>query len=90
MKFGLYSIRDVRTGFMTPVMESNDSVATRNFFHTVVNSDGILSSYAQDFSLYHIADFDADSGVLTPIAPIAFVADGAQAFLAMGKESEQV
>lgn len=89
MNFGLYSIRDVKTGFMTPVMEANDSAAARNFFHSVVRSDGIFSSYAQDFSLYRIADFDVDSGTVVPVTPIVFVADGAQAFLAMGKESEQ-
>lgn len=79
MKYGIYSIRDVRTGFMTPTMDANDQAAVRNFYHAVRNSEGVLFSYAQDFSLYHIADFNADTGVITPLVPIQFIADGAGA-----------
>ncbi|UPW41099.1 nonstructural protein [Sigmofec virus UA08Rod_5539] len=79
MTFGLYSIRDVRTGFMTPAMEANDDAAKRNFAHAVSNSDGILSSFSADFTLYRIADFDADTGIVTPITPIAFVISGSEA-----------
>lgn len=79
MKYGLYSIRDVKTGFMTPVMEANQETAVRNFTHTVVNSDGILASYCQDFSLYHIGDFDSDSAVVTPVLPPEYVISGSDA-----------
>lgn len=79
MIYGLYAIRDVKTGFMTPTMDSNDSAAVRNFFHAVRNSEGILYSYAQDFDLYHIADYDSDSGVVTALSPISFVAHGSDA-----------
>lgn len=77
MIYGIYSIRDVRTGFMTPTMDANDASAARNFHHSVLHSTGILLSYAQDFSLYRLADFDSDSGVITPLTPIVFVTDGA-------------
>lgn len=86
MIYGLYSIRDVKTGFMTPVMEVNDAAATRNFHHSVQNSEGILFSFAQDFSLYRIADFDAETAVVTPLVPIVQVADGASAIAALRKE----
>lgn len=79
MIYGLYAIRDVKTGFMTPTMDASDPAATRNFFHAVRNSEGILFSYSQDFDLYHIADYDSDSGVVTALSPIKFVAHGSDA-----------
>lgn len=66
MIYGVYSVRDVKTGFMTPTIEVNDASAIRNFSHAVVNSDSILASYASDFALYRIASFDSDSAVIVP------------------------
>lgn len=86
MKYGLYSIRDVKTGFMTPVMEANDASATRNFYHSVQNTEGILFTFAQDFTLYRIAEFDAETGQVVPLVPIIQVADGAAAVQALRKE----
>lgn len=86
MIYGLYSIRDTKTGFMTPVMEANDEAAIRNFFHAVQNSDGILYSFSQDFTLFKIGSFDSESGVLAPFVPILHVAEGYEAVRAMQKE----
>lgn len=86
MIYGLYSIRDVKTGFMTPVMEANDASAQRNFYHSVQNSEGILYTFSQDFTLYRIADFDAETGKVTPLVPIVQVADGAAAAAALRKD----
>lgn len=86
MIYGLYSIRDIKTGFMTPVMEANDASAVRNFYHTVQNSEGILFTFAQDFTLYRIADFDAETGKITPLVPIVQIADGASAAAALRKD----
>lgn len=86
MIYGLYSIRDVKTGFMTPVMEANDDAAQRNFYHSVQNSEGILFTFAQDFSLYRIADFNAETGQIVPLVPITQVADGAAAAAALRKD----
>lgn len=85
MIYGLYSIRDVKTGFMTPVMEANDDSAARNFYHAVQNSDGILFTFAQDFTLYKVAEFDSATGEIIPVSPIAHVADGSAAAAAFRK-----
>lgn len=79
MKFGMYSIRDVKTGFMTPTIQANDDVAVRDFTHAVVNSDGVLSSFCTDFSLCKIGEFDSDSGVITPAPVPQLIIDGAAA-----------
>lgn len=87
MIYGLYSIRDVKTGFMTPVMEANDAAATRNFYHSVANSEGILFTFAQDFTLYRIADFNAETAQVTPLVPIVQVASGSDALTVLGKDA---
>lgn len=79
MTYGVYSIRDVKTGFLTPSVDLNDDSAIRNFYHAVNASDGVLFSFAQDFSLYRVGEFDVDSGRIVPLVPIVQVADGAAA-----------
>lgn len=86
MKYGLYSMRDAKTGFMTPAMDVNDAAAIRNFYHTIQNSEGILFTFAQDFSFYHIADYDSETGQVVPLVPIVQIADGAAAVAALRKE----
>lgn len=67
MKFNVYSIRDSKTGFLSPTFEVNDAVAMRNFEHAVENSDSVLFSHARDFDLYKIGTFDADTGKILPL-----------------------
>lgn len=87
MNYFLYSIRDLKTGFMSPAMEMNDAAAARNFTHAVLHSDGILYSHAQDFSLFRIAEFDSDSGVVSPVVPPVLVLEGSMALNYGGESS---
>ena len=64
MKFGVYAVRDVKSGFQTPTCQVNDAVASRGFASAVMNSDSVLFTHAQDFALYRIGEFDADKGAL--------------------------
>lgn len=79
MKYGVYSIRDARVGFMTPTIDNNDESAIRNFYHSISQSEGILFTYAKDFDLYKVADFDSESGQMFPITPVVFLAAGSDA-----------
>lgn len=76
MKFNVYAIRDIKTGFLSPTFEQNDAVASRNFAHAVMNSDSVLFSHASDFSLYRIGIYDSDTGLLTPEPLPVLIADG--------------
>ena len=67
MTFGVYCVRDVKAGFQTPTCQVNDAVAIRGFASAVMQSDSVLFTHAQDFSLYKIAEFDADTGRMTPL-----------------------
>lgn len=67
MKFGIYCVRDVKAGFQTPAAQINDAVAVRGFASAVMQSDSVLSTHPADFSLYKLADFDADTGKIMPL-----------------------
>lgn len=72
MKFGMYSIKDAKTGFMTPTVDQNDASALRNFEYAVNQPDFLLNSHPNDFALCRLASFDTDSGVCD-VLPVPFV-----------------
>lgn len=86
MTYGIYSIRDVKTGFMTPTLDQNDDSAARNFYHAVATSDGILYTYASDFTLYCLGEFDSETGKITVLDVPDHVADGSQALSVLRKK----
>lgn len=69
MKMRMYSIRDVKSGFLSPTLEMADEIAIRNFEHAFMVSDknSLFYTHAADYSLYCIAEFETDSGVVTPL-----------------------
>lgn len=73
MKLGLYSIKDAKTGFMSPVLEQNDASALRNFSHSVNESVSLMNYCPNDFSLFKVADFDTDKGVEPLDMPVLIV-----------------
>lgn len=77
MKFGMYSIKDAKTGFMTPVVEQNDAVALRNFAHAVNQPESIMYDSPNDFALFKVANFDTDAGILAIKSP-SLVADASE------------
>ena len=77
MKFGMYSIKDAKTGFMTPVVEQNDAAALRNFSHAVNQPESIMYDSPNDFSLFKVSDFDTDAGIIAISSPV-LVADASE------------
>lgn len=77
MKYGLYSIKDAKTGFLTPVLEQGDPAALRNFSAAVSQPDCILHQYPNDFALYKVANWDTDTGVDPVLQPI-LIADASE------------
>ena len=65
MKFGMYCIKDAKTGFMTPVVEQNDAAALRNFSHAVNQPDSLMHDCPNDFTLFKVAGFDTDNIAVT-------------------------
>lgn len=66
MKYGVYSIRDARTGFLPPTVDLNDSSAMRNFAHACMQKESLLFSHIEDYALCKIGEFDSSKGVITP------------------------
>lgn len=66
MKYGIYSIRDMKTGFLPPTVDVNALSAMRNFEHACYNSDSLFFSHPEDYSLFALGTFDTDTGRICP------------------------
>lgn len=64
----VYSIKDVKGAFDAPFLALNDQLAARNVKTFVNNGQkgNTLSLYPEDFELWRIAEFDEETGVITP------------------------
>lgn len=72
MILGVYAMRDVHTGYMTPTVDQNDAVAMRNFSHAV-QSGGVLRTHAGDFVLCRLGSFDSISGIISSQEPVVIL-----------------
>lgn len=54
-------------GNSTLVLYANDDVAKRDIHALVLDVSTQYSRYAGDYSLWHVADFDPDNGVMVGI-----------------------
>lgn len=80
MVYPVVSIRDCKTGFMAPTLDINLDSAARAFLHALRSNSDVMAANPADFALYHIADFDTDSGLLTPVVPCVHIVDASAAF----------
>lgn len=79
MKFEVFSIRDLNSGFNQPFCETNERVAKRSFAYAVNNSD--LPGFAPgDFDLYRLGWFDTDNGSITPFDVPELIVHGTEVF----------
>ena len=76
MTFGIYSICDKLTGFMTPTVDLNDASAMRNFEHAVLSPGSLLNSHSEDYSLCCVGTFNSDTGEVEPLNPVKVVVSG--------------
>ena len=86
MKFGVYCVRDVKSGFQTPTCQVNDAVAQRGFASAVMQSDSVLFTHAGDFALYRVGEFDADTGALISEELPVLLMQAADALLMKGAD----
>ncbi len=65
MIYGVYAVRDWKTGFLSPVVDVNDASASRNFqFAVLRQDDNLFFTNPADYSLYRVADYDSESGAM--------------------------
>lgn len=77
MRFNVYCMRDVKTGYLTPTFELNEGVARRNFAFAVTNKDSLFYANPEDFELYCIGSFDTESGSLVGLNEPQFMLSAA-------------
>lgn len=66
MKYGLYSVRDLLTGFGFISADLNDAAARRNFAHAVNRGDSLFNSHPEHYVLYKLGEFDSTTGEVIP------------------------
>lgn len=89
MKYNVYCIRDDKTGFLSPTVDTNHFTAARNFANAIMQGQGVLFTHADDFRLYCIGEFDTESGQLIPHAVPELVSEGAQVLIMMHKRGAE-
>lgn len=65
MIYNVYSLRDLKTGFMGLTLDMNDPAAMRNFAHAMHNKESLMNTHPQDFTLYRLGKYDTETGVIT-------------------------
>ena len=57
IKFGMYVIQDIKTGFITPTLDFHDVSAARNFQSAIMQRTGLYGIHPVDFRLFRIAAY---------------------------------
>ena len=75
MIYGIYSVRDAKTGFLPPTTDVNDDSARRNFAYAFSKQDSLFVFASSDYSLYKLGEYDTDSGQVVPNNPPTWICD---------------
>lgn len=64
MIYGIYCVRDLKSGFTAPMLDLNDDVAIRNFKDSCLNVKLNPSMFYNpaDYSLYKLGEYDTEAG----------------------------
>lgn len=74
MKKVVCSVFDAKAAaFSLPYYSVNLAVAMRDFRQGCLDPDSALSRNPEDFSLFHLANFDDETGLFTTITPPAIL-----------------
>ncbi|QCS36586.1 nonstructural protein [Capybara microvirus Cap3_SP_470] len=77
MIYGIYCMKDVKTGFLNPFVEVNDDVAVRGFANAMMAPGTVYSNFSADFSLYKVGLFDSELCVLSGVDKV-LIAEASQ------------
>ncbi|UPW41974.1 nonstructural protein [Dipodfec virus RodF1_52] len=81
MIYNVYCIRDLKVGFLSPVLELSDDIARRNFEHSFGISGTLYDTHPEDFDLCRVATFDSERGVFKSLSSPVVVDTGLQCSL---------
>lgn len=62
----VYAMRDIKVGYMEPMLQQNDEIAIRTFQALIRSEKQLMSMYKQDIELWRIADYNETKGDILP------------------------
>jgi len=63
MKHEVYGIRDAKAqAFLPPFMSQNEATAIRSVAHLCMDENHQFNKSSEDYDLFHLANFDDESG----------------------------
>lgn len=62
MNYGIYVLRDIKTGYLGLTLDQNDAAAMRNFQHAMSKPESLMNSHPEDFSLYCLGVYNSETG----------------------------
>jgi len=69
MKTLAFSIYDSKgEAYMTPFFSQSKGTALRMFMDEVANPKSVINHHPEDYSLFHVGEFDELRGVIIPVA----------------------
>lgn len=77
MTMNLYSVRDVKSTYMSPVVGSNDAQAMRSF-RAGMRAVPEFEVAPADFELYRIGEYNNESGMIIPTVPPVWICSGSE------------
>jgi len=86
VKMLVFAVYDKKMAEYGPPVAVSHVIEAERWFDSLVNGEGVVSRYPEDFALYRIGDYDAASGTMTAQAPV-FIVDGGS--LVRSKEVEK-
>ncbi|AXH77339.1 MAG: nonstructural protein [Microviridae sp.] len=76
MKTFVYVVLDKLAGaYGTPFVMQNDAIASRDFAFACKQPESSLSRHPADYSLWCIASYDDNSGIIEPLEKMRYIAD---------------
>lgn len=79
MIYGVYSIRDSKTGFLSLMLDQNDNSAMRNFQHACANAQSLFFTHPSDYDLCKLGTFESSNGTFEMVIPIKVLLNGTEA-----------
>ena len=73
MRSKLFSIHDVKAGaYLPPFWLPTIEMARRSFADCVNMETHAFAKHPEDYTLFHVGDFDDETGRLEPVEPVSF------------------
>lgn len=70
----IVSVRDKKAeAFSAPVCVPTKGIAIRGFGDAVTSGQGDIANHPEDFALFHIGNWDPQSGKIVVISPVEIV-----------------